>query len=1350
MKKLNLLTAALFISALLLPLVGRADLLTDLSLSASSLLYNGGAVDDGSTAGSASGIPSLGDTEHASGFTANIAFTPTADDLSGAVLLMELGGTSNGFGLYLINGVPTLIMKQSSEDGVFPGSFSDTALPVVAVQSSSGALSADVYYSFAVIWDHSASTLELLVKSAGSSVVDDLFSITGSTGNWSGNDTLCVATFTDNGSVGGFSGNDSTVADIWDVDNLASFSGSVDLAQLWNEVGEAMEISVSFTATPSTVNSGNSSAQVVLNWSVLDVPPGAAYSISSDRSGTISSGALSSPSASGSLNITVDGARGDTVFSMVIENASSDVIGQGAATVEQLEPELSVDVTPDVVDETDAAQSVTFTWSGTDLPLNATYTITGDNPVSFPEGGDSGTITTEGATGGSLPVVVDGTLGNTALTMELFTNGVSALSKRAVIARARPNIIFILVDDLGYSDLGCYGSEINTPVLDGLAETGLRFTHCYNAARCSPTRASLITGQYPQAVFTDPAASLSPMRTDNNITVAELLGSNGYKTYCVGKWNMGTSTGQKPEDRGFDNFWGFKDNDHSKDNWDESLYRYYTSDGIPSIDYAAGEFYQTDAIGDYATNFIQHASSSDEPFFMYIAFGAPHFPIQAPIEKINEYVPAYEIGWEQIRTNRYEQMQSIGLISASTHPLSPASDSPPWQNYSGVDPIPEWAPLSDERKAHSTRAMATYAAMIDILDANVGKVTSKLEALGELDNTLIVFLSDNGADHEGGVFGSLNEGANTAPLTGDDLLTYGQPGYPEPYIGAAWANASVTPYTYYKRNCHEGGIASPLVVHWPDGITRSVGGFVRSPVHIVDFMSTVLDITGFDYPSTFNDHSVIGIEPQSESMLPLFTTTNIVARELGYEHETNRGYRKGDWMLVTKNFTDSRNEANEIELYNLASDPVELNNLANVDPDKVAELVDDWNAWATRVNVASGRLLSYVAPAPQANPPMLSIDLFVDRFNRDDSSDHDAESDGMTGSLTSLLSAGSAYYDSWEEGSTEVADLALDMAVGAGMTETALQHNFVDSEILAAGGFSVQLSINEINSATSDIGNRYVGFGVGLSASEAQESNDINGSSAPYSFRGNGSTPGSADFFIELDLDGNVKVWSNGSLLETIPVGAVNGTLTAAFEFDSFASDSEVTVSAYMDEKLLDLNSSGAAMSRTFTWGNDNANYIGLSARASESASMDNFAVRLLPLSGSLASEYMLDAGLSGSEAAFDADPDGDGNANLAEFAIGSDPAVADAGIKGIYSAGVTNSTFEFDLRRHVNYAALGLNYSALYCTNLLSNVWNEVTYTERSSESISGNANYELVRVALPATLVATCSNLFVRTFYE
>ncbi len=1359
MKQLKLLTAALFTLVLLIPLNGRSDLLTDLSLSASSLLYNGGVVDDGGTGGSQSGVPALGDTEHLDGFTANIAFTPTAGDLAGgAVLLMELGGTSNGFGLYLVNGVPTLLMKQSSSDGVLPDDFSDTALPAMAVQSSAGTLSADLYYSFAAVWNHSAATLELLVKPAGGAVVYNSFSISGTVGNWSGNDTFSVATFSDHGSVGGFSGNNSTVEAIFDVDNLAAFSGSVESAQLWNAVGSTMAVSVSFSALPTTVNSGNTNEQVVLDWSALDIPAGATYTISASQAGVTYSpagaqaGSLSAPSDSGTVTATINGSRGDTVFSLVIEDASSEVVGLGAALVMQLEPVLSVDATPNTIDITNANQTVVFSWTGTDLPLNATYAITADNPVSFPEGGNTGSITTEGITSNSLPVVVNGTLGNTTLTMEIFTNGISALSKSMVLARARPNIIFILVDDLGYSDLGCYGSEISTPVIDNLAATGLRFTHCYNAARCSPSRAGLLTGQHPHAVFTNPAASLSPLRTDNNITVAELLGSNGYNTYAVGKWHLGTSTGQKPEERGFEHFWGYKDNDHSKDTWDESLYRFYSSNNeISPIVYGPGEFYQSDAIGDYATNFLDHALSSDKPFFMYIAFGAPHFPIQAPIDKIDEYVPVYTNGWEHIRTNRYENMKAIGLISEPRYHLSPASDSPPWQS-AGVTPIPDWAPLSADRKAHSARLMATYAAMIDILDSNVGKVTSKLEQYGKLGNTLIVFLSDNGGDHEGGVFGSIGLGANTPPLTGADLLTMGQPGYPPPYLGAAWANASVTPYTYYKRNCQEGGIASPLVVHWPDGISRPVGGFVDSPVDIIDFMSTVLDITGFEYPSSFNGHSVIGIEPQSISILPQFSSTGtVVARELGFEHESNRGYRKGDWKLVTKNYTDSRNVAGAIELYNLASDPVELNDLAASDTDKVAELVADWNAWATRVKVPSSRLLTYIAPPPQANPPLLPIDLFVDRYNRDNNMDHDAQEGGMTGSLVPPLGAGAAYYDSWEQGSTEIADLVLRMAVGtAGMSETALQHNFVDQEILDAGGFSVQLRINEINSITTDSSNRYVGFGVGLTAAEAQQSNDIFANTAPYSFRGSISTPGTADFFIELDLAGNVKVWSNGSLLETIPVGVAGGTLTAAFELGSFASGGAVTVTAFLDEQLLDLDSGSAGVSRTFVWDNSSANYIGLSARASSYTAMDNLAVRIFPFSESLASEYALSAGLNGSAADLDADPDDDGNDNRVEFAIGSDPAVADADIKGIASGLVATNTWELYLRRHIDYAAIGLGYTTLYCTNLASNVWNEVSYFELSSESVSNNANYETVRIALPEMLINENTNLFIRAAYE
>ena len=318
------------------------------------------------------------------------------------------------------------------------------------------------------------------------------------------------------------------------------------------------------------------------------------------------------------------------------------------------------------------------------------------------------------------------------------------------------------------------------------------------------------------------------------------------------------------------------------------------------------------------------------------------------------------------------------------------------------------------------------------------------------------------------------------------------------------------------------------------------------------------------------------------------------------------------------------------------------------------------------------------------------------------------------------------------------------------MTETALKHNFIDQSILDAGGFTVQLRVNEINSSTVDLENRYVGFGVGLSGAEAQASNDISGNTSPYSFRGNGATPGTADFFIELDLGGNVKVWSNGLLLETIPVGKISGTLTAAFEFDSFASGSIVTVTAFMDEQLIDLNSSGAGVTRTFVWENSGANFIGLSARASSYVAMDNFAVRLLPFSDSLASEYLLDAGLSGSDAALEADPDQDGTVNLAEFAIGSDPSVADSDARAIQWAAQADGLMELDMRRHVDYAAIGLQYRAQYCSNLVDAIWTDVSYSELSSEIVPDNTGYETVRIALPEALVMNSSNLFVRAVYQ
>ena len=552
----------------------------------------------------------------------------------------------------------------------------------------------------------------------------------------------------------------------------------------------------------------------------------------------------------------------------------------------------------------------------------------------------------------------------------------------------RPNIMVILVDDLGYSDLGFYGSEIRTPHLDQLCSDGIPFTHGYNAARCSPSRASILTGQYYQTVAVKPAQSLSPMRLDNNATIAELLAPQGYTTYAVGKWHLGTRK-RAPEHRGFQHFWGFKDGHgdppYGKNMWRQSEYRFYSTNNEISErqyenvnlkksgdhEYAVkgpNDFYQSDVIGDYATDFVKHSGGKKKPFFMYVAFGAPHFPVQAYKEDVDQYLPTYQVGWDEIRNQRFARQQKSKLLTPE-HRLSNRSDSPEWARQP-PKAIPAWKDVPDDRKPMSIRMMALYAATITSIDENVGKITAALKSTGQLENTLIVFVSDNGADHEGGIYGSISPGYDT-PLfttqseldsmgqpTSTDLIEFKRANYLSPYLGAGWANATNTPYKYYKRNNHEGGIASPFIVHWPAGTQAKLAGkWHRNAVSIIDIMPTALEITNTPFPKQLDDRILTPLEAHGRSLSPLLQSNNPVPREFGFEHEANRAYRLGDWKFVTKNYLDSREEAHTYELYNLKNDPTEITNLAEKHSDKLRQLVTKWNAWAKRVGVSSDRLL---------------------------------------------------------------------------------------------------------------------------------------------------------------------------------------------------------------------------------------------------------------------------------------------------------------------------------------------------------------------------------------------------------
>ncbi|MGC3958379.1 MAG: sulfatase-like hydrolase/transferase [Verrucomicrobiota bacterium] len=924
-----------------------------------------------------------------------------------------------------------------------------------------------------------------------------------------------------------------------------------------------------------------------------------------------------------------------------------------------------------------------------------------------------------------------------------------------VITRKQPNVIVIFADDQGFSDWGCYGSEIPTPNIDRLAAGGLRFRQFYNTARCSTTRCALLTGLYTHQVAVDPSQALPNLRNDNNVTIAELLKANGYRTYMSGKWHLGGGA-LAPESRGFDQVWRYANaTSHSEDTWNTNLYTFISSNGeVTNRIYASGEFYQSDALGDYALDFVNNSSvthSNDKPFFLFMPFGSAHFPIQAPQSWVNSNAPVYAAGWDVIRDARYSNILAQGVLDAR-HVLSPNEGTAPW-NSIGAEAIPAWDTMAADRQADLARRMAIYAAMVQKLDNNVGRVVERLRALGQLNSTLIFVMSDNGGNHEGAVFGQTGGTPNATPLTGTALNNMGLSGQPVIYLGGGWAHVNDTPFRLFKHFNQEGGIRTPLIVHWPQGLTRT-NQWDNQPGHLIDIMASIVDATGVSYPTQFNSHLVLPLEGMS--LKPLFTSTNLTPRTFGFEHEGNRAWRSGNWKLVTKNFTSLSGSpvANTLELYDLNTDPTELTNLANAYPAILGQMVTNWNAWATRVGVPSGRLISPVALFPAVSPAPTANDLFVDTFNRADNSDIDASASGMWGSRVPPLSANATYYEGFEgSGSTAnlaVAGNALYKNPG-GMIESGLMHNFIGADITNAGGFSVEWTVQEINSDGSDNANRFSGVAVGLSDTEAAAGGDINQTTGTL-FRGKigNANLGVADFFVELDYNGNIKVWSDGILLDTVPVGANFGTVTASFATTGFKTTDTVTVSVFFNGQQVDINTANPnSLTRTFQWDHNDSNYIGLSARASNFVQMDNLAIRKLPLSSGLPISYAMQYGLSDTDAAPSADPDADGVNNLAEWAFGGDPAAPDPSIAKLQKALLTQQfDFQFEHQRLTNAANYGLRYRYFVSPDLQA--WSETTPTQVGVASNEDKPGYEMVTMKLLAASIAGQSKLFLRVRAE
>jgi len=512
------------------------------------------------------------------------------------------------------------------------------------------------------------------------------------------------------------------------------------------------------------------------------------------------------------------------------------------------------------------------------------------------------------------------------------------LGAPAAGAEDRPNIVLCMADDMGYSDIGCFGGEIATPNLDRLAAGGLRFTRFYNAARCCPTRAALLTGLYPHQAGMGGMVRSSPSEgkpgpyqgylNDRCVTIAEVLRRAGYATYMAGKWHVGEFRPVWPVDRGFDRYYGLISGGMNYFNIRlgkrKGIFRHFAIDGEEYRPPADG-FYSTDAFTDHALAMLRE-HQPDRPFFLYLAFNAPHWPLHAPQEEIEKYLGKYMDGWAELRRRRHQRMIAMGLIPAGWR-LSP-------QDPNAAD----WDALDEEKRREMDRKMAVYAAMIDRMDQNIGRLVKLLEDTGRIDNTLVMFLSDNGACHEGGTFGHNFRPDLTGPIgTENSYHSY----------GISWSNASNTPFRRHKHWIHEGGISTPLVVHWP-AVIKARGELRRQVGHVIDLMATCVDVAGAEYPQEFNGHPVQPME--GTSLRPFFAADRETPRTLYWEHMQNRGIRDGSWKLVAA-------QGGPWELYDMNADPTELNDLAASQPEPAKELAAKWLEWAERVGVQDAKRL---------------------------------------------------------------------------------------------------------------------------------------------------------------------------------------------------------------------------------------------------------------------------------------------------------------------------------------------------------------------------------------------------------
>lgn len=491
-----------------------------------------------------------------------------------------------------------------------------------------------------------------------------------------------------------------------------------------------------------------------------------------------------------------------------------------------------------------------------------------------------------------------------------------------------PNVVFILADDLGYSDLGCYGGEIATPVLDGLAANGLRYTQFYNTARCWPSRAALMTGYYAQQVHRDGLPGFGGGNGGKNSRpewarlLPEFLKGKDYRCYHSGKWHIDGKVLEAGFDRSLD----------MRNQGDFFTMKGNAIDDIPvKVADETKPYYSTIAVADHAIECLtEHQEQyAEQPFFSYVAFIAPHFPLHAMPEDIARYEGAYATGWDQLRESRYAKQKGLGLMTTSLSELE-VEIGPPYHFAEAFEklgpgevnrPLP-WVELNEVQQRFQAKKMAIHAAMVDRMDREIGRIVEQLKATGELENTLIFFASDNGASAEIMV----RDGGHDPNA---------EPGSKKSYLclGPGFSSAANTPFRRHKTWVHEGGISTPLIVHWPKGI-KAKGELRHTPSHLIDIVPTVLEVAGVAKPTTWKGEA-IPVAP-GKSLVASFQENVVIEREsLWWLHEGNRAVRQGDWKLVAA-------KGEEWELYDLSTDRAETKNLAGEQPERVKELEALW------------------------------------------------------------------------------------------------------------------------------------------------------------------------------------------------------------------------------------------------------------------------------------------------------------------------------------------------------------------------------------------------------------------------